>query len=130
MPTTDRIDSCASRVFEAAWAFHDAAARPGSSTDALGALARLEEALGVLSASWYEVSADPAPRMLSDEQQAMRLATLRDIAERFATCARGCRQARHALAPLVESGETTDGPRPTSTSPTPATFPQPVRWVS
>jgi hypothetical protein len=101
MDSVDRIDRCASDLFDAAWAFRDSAGRPGSSNAALSVLARLEEALGALSAGWYEISADEARPILSNEQDALLRATLHDTAAAFARCARDCRRARHDLAPLI-----------------------------
>lgn len=97
MEARDRIDRCASDLFDCAWAFHHAAGGRGSSNAAPVALTRLEEALGALSAGWYEVSADPAARTLSHEQRKLLAGTLQDIAAAFAQCARRCRQARGDL---------------------------------
>jgi hypothetical protein len=114
MESFDRIDQRASGVFDAARAFHEAAGRSGSSTAALGALARLEEALGALSAGWYEVSADEAWPTLPNEQDALLRATLHETAAAFARCARSCRGARHKLKPLIEPEDVAD--RPSSTA--------------
>lgn len=121
MSATHDIDACASSLLSAARAFHDSASRAGSSTHAPAVLGRVEEALQLMSAGWYQLAADAAPGIgqrrrwrrsnapgsrsdsrLSREQEVHLGATLHDLAAAFASCARACRTARPTVTTLID----------------------------
>jgi hypothetical protein len=86
----------------------EASGQPGSSEGVGRALASSEEALQLLSATWYRLAADASTAVaerdpaLSREQEAGLLATLHDVAGAFARCARECRRARSTAGHLLE----------------------------
>jgi hypothetical protein len=121
MSATHDTDFCASSLLTAARAFHDSASETGSSTHAPAVLTRLEEALQLMSAGWYQLAADAAPGIgqrrrwrrsntppprsdgrLSREQEVHLAATLHDLAAAFAGCARACRTARPTVTALID----------------------------
>jgi hypothetical protein len=116
MNSTDSLHDHASQLIDAARAFHAAAGQPGRRTAAPLSLARTEEALQLLSGSWYQLAADAVPRIaqrggrhhsdhpppqldgLSHEQEVRLIATFHDVAAALARCARVCRDARPLIA--------------------------------
>jgi hypothetical protein len=122
------LDEHAERVLAAAQAFRAAADEQTSSATAGAALGHLEDALLALSAGWRDVAADAAPgivkrrdrppdetlrldRGLSHERAAHLVSTLHDVAGAFAHCARTCREARSAAAPLLAERRSDPSPR-------------------
>jgi hypothetical protein len=125
MSSVDRIEDHASGLVSAARAVQEAAGQPRGSAASTALLASMSEALQALSASWYSLAADAAPRVamrrrlgrasrqtdvpvdevLSREEEVHLVATLHDVAAAFAGCARACREARSTVAPLVERSE-------------------------
>lgn len=121
MSSADHIGDHAFVLLGAARAIHETAGEPGSVEAAAAALARLEEALQLLSAGWYQVAADaaqrstsgdrllpdqappPDDRSLSREQDMRLTGALHDVAGALARCARICRDARPTLHPLIEA---------------------------
>jgi hypothetical protein len=120
MNSPTQLQDRASDLVEAARGFQAAAEEPASHVAAPDSLAALEEALQVLSAAWYRLAADAAPRTagwrrapisapdprtprdgLSREQEAHLVATLHDIAAAFASCARACREGRSTAAAII-----------------------------
>jgi hypothetical protein len=120
MNTPNRLHDRAAEVLEAAQTFRAAAGEPGSHAAATASLERLEEALQVLSAAWYQLAADASPGIvdrrlghdskaaswpsvdgLSREQEVRLLGTLHDIAAAFARCSRTCREARSTVTPII-----------------------------
>ena len=122
MSSADHIGDHAFVLLGAARAIHETAGEPGSVEAAAAVLARLEEALQLLSAGWYQVAADASPaiierpaatgghpaqpppndRRLSREQEMRLTRALHDVAGAFARCARICRDARPTLQPLID----------------------------
>jgi hypothetical protein len=121
MSSTDHIDGHARHLLDAARAIHETVGEPGSAEAATAALERVEEALQLLSAGWYQMAADAAPVIaerrrpgaspakartaddgLSREQVAHLTGTLHDVASALARCARVCRDARPMLQSLVD----------------------------
>jgi hypothetical protein len=94
MNSTDPLQDHAAELMAAARAFHAAAGQAAADGAAPLALARTEEALQLLSASWYQLAADAVPGGLSHEQEAGLLSTFHGVAAALARCARTCRQAR------------------------------------
>jgi hypothetical protein len=120
MNTPNPLHHRAAELLEAARSFHAAAGEPGSHAAASAALERLEEALQVLSAAWYQLAADTSPGTVeprlghdsnaasrpsadgcSREQQVRLLGTLHDVAAAFARCSRTCREARSTVTPII-----------------------------
>lgn len=120
MNSASQLHDRASDIVEAARGFQAAAEEPASHAAAPGSLAALEEALQVLSASWYRLAADASPGIaewrrarssapdpraprdgLSREQEAHLVGTLHDVAAAFASCARACREGRSTAAPII-----------------------------
>jgi hypothetical protein len=120
MNSASQLHDRASDVVEAARGFQAAAEEPAGHAAAPDSLATLEEALQVLSASWYRLAADASPGITerrrargsqpharthpdrsSREQEAHLVATLHDIAAAFASCARACREGRSTAAPII-----------------------------
>jgi hypothetical protein len=105
MNSTDPLEDHAAALIEAARAFHAAAGQPGRASAAPLSLARTEEALQLLSASWYQLAADAGPgiaqRSRSREQEVALISAHHDVAAALARCARACREARVAIAPRV-----------------------------
>ena len=120
MRTTNAIDGHALELLEVAHRFHSAAEVPGCHVAAPDALVSLEESLQVLSAAWYQLAADAAPRIaarrrhepvrgiphattdgLSREREVQLIGTLHDVAAGFARCARMCREGRAAVTPVI-----------------------------
>jgi hypothetical protein len=97
MNSTDPLPDHAAQLIDAARAFHDAAGQPERHTAVPLSLARTEEALQVLSASWYQLAAAAAPG-LSHEQEVRVKAAFHDVAAAFARCARTCREAQPEIA--------------------------------
>jgi hypothetical protein len=121
MNSAGHIHDHASDLLTAARAIQESAGRPGSSLAAIATLTSLEEALQVLSASWYQLAADAgvlerrrearlaqpwpaAENGLSREQEVRLIGTLHEVAAAFAQCARACRDARPTLVPLIDTG--------------------------
>ena len=122
MSSVDRIEDRASELVSAARAVQEAAGQPHGSAAYSPLLASLSEALQVLSASWYSLAADAAPGLferrrsgaasptrsasadgaLSREHEVRLVAALHDVAAACAACARTCREARSAVAPLLD----------------------------
>jgi hypothetical protein len=72
--------------------------------DLASALVDSAHALQLLSAAWYRLAADAAPREgLSREQEVRLTGALHDVAAAFARCSRACRQGGSTLMPLVSS---------------------------
>jgi hypothetical protein len=129
MNSPGHIDDHAAELLSAAQAIQKAAGRPGSSRAATATLTFLEEALQVLSASWYQVAADAgvldrrrqarrlaqpwpaAENGLSREQEVRLIGTLHEVAAAFAQCARACRDARPMLVPLIDERTPAERPR-------------------
>jgi hypothetical protein len=145
MNSPDHIHDHASELLSAAQAIQESAGRPGSSRAATAVLTCLEEALQVLSASWYQVAADAgvlerrrearlaqpwpaAENGLSREQEVRLIETLHDVAAAFAQCARACRDARPTLVPLID--ERTPAERSTREFPRFARQERPTRRVA
>jgi hypothetical protein len=120
MNSPSQLHDRASDIVEAVRGFQAAAEEPASHAAAPDSLAALEEALRVLSATWYRLAADAAPGIaerrrarssapdararrdgLSREQESHLVATLHDIAAAFASCARACREGRSTAAPII-----------------------------
>jgi hypothetical protein len=106
MNSARHLQGRASELLEAARSFQEAAESPASHGAAPDSLAALEEALQVLSASWYQLAADAA----QGEREAQLVATLHDIAAAFATCARACRVGRSTAAPIIAQRTTASEP--------------------
>jgi hypothetical protein len=116
MNSTDPLHHHAAQLIDAARAFHAAAGQPGVRNAAPLSLARTEEALQLLSGSWYRLAADAVPGIaqrghrhhvdhppshvegLSPEQEVRLIATFHDVAAALARCARACRDARPVIA--------------------------------
>jgi hypothetical protein len=128
MNTPNRLHYRAAEVLEAAQTFHAAAGEPGSHAAATVSLERLEEAMQVLSAGWYQLAADAASgnverrpghdskaatwasvHGLSREQEVRLLGTLHDVAAAFARCSRTCREARSTVRPIIARRAASDG---------------------
>jgi hypothetical protein len=123
MNSTDPLHDHAAELIDAARAFHAAASEPGRHTGAPLSLARTEEALQLLSRSWYQIAADAAPGIaqrgrrealdhpdsrgkgLSHEQEVHLIATFHDVAAAFARCARVCREARPVVSRRMDRAE-------------------------
>jgi hypothetical protein len=118
MNSAGQLHDRASDLVEAARGFQAAAEEPATHTAAPDSLAALEEALQVLSASWYQLAGDASPRIverrcgpeapswprfdgLSREHEVGLVRTLHDVAAAFARCARACREARSAVTPTI-----------------------------
>jgi hypothetical protein len=120
MNSVNPLHDNAADLIKAAQAFHSASSQPGIHAAAPLSLARIEEALHLLSGAWYQLAADASPRIarlssrvsapdaepsgtddLSREQEARLIATLHDVAAAFARCARSCREGRLAVTPLI-----------------------------
>lgn len=101
MNSTDPLHDHAAQLIDAARAFHAAAGQPGRLTAAPLSLARTEEALQLLSGSWYQLAA-AVPDGLSHEQEVRLIATFHDVAAALARCARVCRDARPVIARAVD----------------------------
>jgi hypothetical protein len=107
MNSTDPLHDHAAQLIDAARAFHAAAGHPGRRTAAPLSLARTEEALQLLSGSWYQLAADAVPEIgqvdgLSHEQEVRLVATFHDVAAALARCARVCRDARPVMARAID----------------------------
>jgi hypothetical protein len=107
MNSTDPLHDHAAQLIDAARAFHAAAGQPGRPRAAPLSLARTEEALRVLSGSWYQLAANAVPGIgqvegLSHEQEAHLIATFHDVAAALARSARVCRDARPVIASAIE----------------------------
>jgi hypothetical protein len=104
MNSTDPLHDHAAQLIDAARAFQAAAAQPGRPDAAPLSLARTEEALQLLSASWYQLAAEAVPETAaqgrSHEEQVRLRATFHDVAAALARCARTCRDAR----PVIDRG--------------------------
>jgi hypothetical protein len=100
MNSTDPLPDHAGELADAARAFHEAASQPGSHAAGPLSLARTEEALQLLSTSWYQLAADAPSRgeTLSHEQEVRLRAAHQDVAAALARCARACRDARAEIA--------------------------------
>jgi hypothetical protein len=103
MNPTDPPHDHAAQLIDAARAFHAVAGQPGQAAATPLSLARTEEALRLLSRSWYELAGDAVPGSaqqdgLSHEQRVLLLATFHDVAAALARCARVCREARVVIA--------------------------------
>jgi hypothetical protein len=113
MNSTDPLNDHAAQLIDAARAFHAAAGQPGRRTAAPLSLARTEEALQLLSGSWYQLAADAvpgiAPRGLSHEEQVRLKANLQDVAAALARCARVCRDARPVIARAIDHADVVPG---------------------
>jgi hypothetical protein len=103
MNTPERLHDSASGLVEAARAFQTAAEQPGSHLAASSSLESLEDALQAISAGWYRLAADAAPRVdgLSREQEVRLMGALHDVAAAFARCARACRAGRSSVKPII-----------------------------
>jgi hypothetical protein len=132
MNSASQLHNRASDLVEAARGFQAAAVKPASHAAAPDSLAALEEALQMLSASWYQLAGDASPGIverrcgrgseapswprfdgLSREQEVRLMGTLHDVAAAFARCARACREARSGVTPIAGRGAASraDGPR-------------------
>ena len=102
MASPESVEQNAYELVEQARVLLEAAGQPGSSEGVGRALASSEEALQLLSATWYRLAADASTvvaegdPVLTREQEASLLATLHDLAGAFARCARECRRAQRA----------------------------------
>ena len=109
MNSTDPLHDRAAQLIDAARAFHAAAGQPGRRTAAPLSLARTEEALQLLSGSWYQLAADAAPgiaeRGFPREQEVRVIATFHDVAAALARCARVCRDARPVIARAIDDAD-------------------------
>jgi hypothetical protein len=120
MNSASQLQDRASEIVEAVRGFQAAAEEPASHAAAPDSLAALEEALQMLSASWYQLAGDASPGIvdrwrgrgseapswprfdgLSREQEARLTSTLHDVAAAFARCARACREARSGVTPII-----------------------------
>jgi hypothetical protein len=108
MASFESVEQSAYELVEQARVLLEAAGQPGSSEGVGRALASSEEALQLLSATWYRLAADASSAVaagdpaLSREREACLLATLHDVAGAFARCARECRRARSTSGRLLE----------------------------
>jgi hypothetical protein len=108
MASFESVEQNAYELVEHARVLLEASGQPGSSEGVGRALASSEEALQLLSATWYRLAADASTAVaggdpvLSREEEASLLATLHDVAGAFARCARECRRARSTAGRLVE----------------------------
>jgi hypothetical protein len=108
MASFESVEQNAYELVEQARVLLEAAGQPGSSDGVDRALASSEEALQLLSATWYRLAADASTAVaegdpaLSREQEVGLLATLHDVAGAFARCARDCRRARPTAGRLLE----------------------------
>jgi hypothetical protein len=122
MNSPDPLHDHAAQLIDAARAFHTAAGKSGQLTAAPLSLARTEEALQLLSGSWYQFAADAVPGIvergdrhsdhphpqvdgLSHEQEARLTATFHDVAAALARCARACRDARPVIARAIDDAD-------------------------
>jgi hypothetical protein len=111
MTSQDPLHDPVTALIDAAEEFHRAAATRGSHRAAPDSLASSQEALQVLSAAWYRVAADAAPRRdghLSREQEVRLIGALHDVAAAFARCARACRDGRSTITPVITAGNVDD----------------------
>jgi hypothetical protein len=108
MASFESVEENAYELVEQARVLLEASGQTGSSEGVGGALASSEEALQLLSATWYRLAADTSTAVtegdlaLSREQEASLLATLHEVAGAFARCARECRRARSTAGRLLE----------------------------
>jgi hypothetical protein len=108
MASFESVEQSAYELVEQARVLLEASGQPGSSEGVGRALASSEEALQLLSATWYRLAADASTAVaerdpaLSREQEASLLATLHNAAGAFARCARECRRARSTTGRLLE----------------------------
>jgi hypothetical protein len=119
MHTRSPLQQRASELVEAARTFQAAAEQPGGHPATPDLLADLEDALQVLSATWYQLAADASTGIakrrgresrgsswtevhgLTREQEVHLMGTLHDVAAAFASCARTCREGRSTLTPII-----------------------------
>jgi hypothetical protein len=120
MELGENLSRRASELVEDARRFQSAAAEPGCHIAVPDALGSLEEALQVLSAAWYQLAADAAPRMaarrrgagapagsrgardgLSREAEVQLVGALHDVATGLARSARTCRDSRSVATPTI-----------------------------
>jgi hypothetical protein len=120
MTSPDPLRDAASALVEAAKDFHHAAEHRGSHVAAPASLESLQEALQVLSAAWYRVAADASAGIvererpsgvavgswphrdgLSREEEVRLLGAFHEVGAAFARCARGCREGRSTVTPII-----------------------------